>query len=129
MASNNNKEIIRLEKKYKNLLNDPNNTVSAGAATLLSLLEREKKLIPYRRIGGRVRAEIRKKDALVDKDVIHAEASKLLKDGKEKKDIAGRGFLIPALITTSMKLSGFHYVNSSDYSFGFDSSAMTIIFS
>ena len=89
MASNNNKEIIRLEKKYKNLLNDPNNTVSAGAATMLSLLERETKQISHRRTGGRVTAKIKKKDALLDKKIIHTEASDLLKDGKEKKDIAG----------------------------------------
>ena len=89
MASNNNKEIIRLEKKYRNLLNDLNSDVSAGAATMLSLLERETKQISHRRTGGRVTAKIRKKDALLDKKIIHTEASDLLKDGKEKKDIAG----------------------------------------
>ena len=89
MTTNNNKEIIRLEKKYKNLLKDQNNTVSAGASSILILLERETKQISHRRTGGRVTAKIRKKDALLDKKIIHTEASDLLKDGKEKKDIAG----------------------------------------
>ena len=89
MATIKSKEIIRLEKKHRNLLNDPNSDVSAGSAVVLDCIEQQKKLISYRRTGGRVTAEIREKDALVDKDVIHAEASKLLKDGKEKKDIAG----------------------------------------
>jgi hypothetical protein len=89
MASNNNKEIIRLEKKHRNLLNDPNSDVSAGAALVLSCIEGVKKQISYRRIGGRVTAKIRTEDALLDKKIIHTEASDLLKDGKGKKDIAG----------------------------------------
>jgi hypothetical protein len=49
MVSNNNKEIIRLEKKHRNLLNDPNSDVSARASSLLILLERETKQILHRR--------------------------------------------------------------------------------
>ena len=89
MVSNNNKEIIRLEKKHRNLLNDPNSDVSAGASSLLILLERETKQISHRRTGGKVTAIINAKMALLDKKIIHEDASDLLKDGKEKKDIAG----------------------------------------
>ena len=89
MATTDSKEIISLEKKYKNLLNDPNSDISAGASSLLILLERETKQISHRSKGGRVTAEIRRKNALLDKKIIHTEASDLLKDGKEKKDIAG----------------------------------------
>ena len=58
MATTNNKEMIRLEKKYRNLLNDQNSDVSAGASSLLILLERETKQISHRRTGGRVTAKI-----------------------------------------------------------------------
>ena len=98
MATTNSKEIISLEKKYKNLLNDQNSDVSAGASSILILLERETKQISHRRTGGRVTAKIRKKDALLDKKIIHTEASDLLKDGKGKKDIA-------AIIVTRKKYS------------------------
>jgi hypothetical protein len=49
MATIKSKEIIRLEKKHRNLLNDPNSDVSARASSLLILLERETKQISHRR--------------------------------------------------------------------------------
>ena len=60
MATTDSKEIISLEKKYKNLLNDPNSDISAGASSLLILLERETKQISHHSKGGRVTAEIRR---------------------------------------------------------------------
>ena len=101
MVTNNNKEIIRLEKKdkkllndrleikYKKLLNDPNISASAGTAEILSHIQEKKKQISNCTIAGRVRAEQRATEAFEHKIIIHEEASKLLEQGKEKKDIAG----------------------------------------